>query len=82
MGNLFRKEIERHFSSSRPYQALRSAFKGERISLRVQGPKGGYLSLLLAELHGRGGGAGRGGPSLVVVPTEREAESLQQDIAT
>ncbi|MCX7038538.1 MAG: DEAD/DEAH box helicase, partial [Spirochaetes bacterium] len=91
MGNLFRKEIERHFSSSRPYQALRSAFKGERISLRVHGPKGGYLSLLLAELHGRGsgggggsgaGGAGRGGPSLVVVPTEREAESLQQDIAT
>jgi transcription-repair coupling factor (superfamily II helicase) len=76
MGNLFRKEIERHFSSSRPYQALRSAFKGERISLRVHGPKGGYLSLLLAELHGRGG------PSLVVVPTEREAESLQQDIAT
>ena len=82
MRNLFRKAIERHFRSSRPFQGLLSAFRGEKVSLRVHGPKGGYLSLLLAELHGGSAAAGRGGASLVVVPTEREAESLQQDIAT
>jgi transcription-repair coupling factor (superfamily II helicase) len=82
MPNLFRKAIDQHFRSSRPFQSLASALGAGKSPLAVTGPRGGYLSLVLAELHRAAGKAGDGGrgSSLVVVPTEREAEALIQDI--
>ncbi len=74
MTNLFRKQIERHFAGSRTMAAILAAAKGPGASIQVMGPKGAYLSLVLNALHRK-----LGGPSLVVTPTEREAESIAQD---
>ncbi|MGO9309655.1 MAG: transcription-repair coupling factor [Spirochaetia bacterium] len=43
--------------------------------MSIVGPKGAYLSLVLDALHAKATG-----PSLVVTPTEREAESIVQDL--
>ena len=75
MTNLFRKQIERHFATSRPLRASMAAWRRGRGPIQVIGPKGAYLSLVLDELH-----AAAAGPSLVVTPTEREAESIAQDL--
>ena len=76
MSNLFRKQIDRHFASSK---ALAGAFarhaRPASGPVQVAGPKGAYLSLVLDALHAKAAG-----PSLVVTPTEREAESIVQDI--
>ncbi|MGA2479929.1 MAG: CarD family transcriptional regulator, partial [Spirochaetia bacterium] len=42
--------------------------------VRIVGPKGAYLALVLDALQGRAAG-----PSLVVTPSEREAEGIVQD---
>ncbi len=75
MPNLFRQKIERHFASSRILAAAGSASRAARGPVDVVGPKGAYLSLVLDALHHR-----EAGPSLVVTPTEREAENIVQDI--
>ncbi len=77
MRNLFRKEIERALEYSPPYRQALAAFKGEELSLRILGPKGGYLSIVLSDLARRKAAA-----SLAVVSTEREAEGLFQDFST
>src|SRR5271157_3358340 len=75
MSNLFRKQIERHFATSKALAgALASAGNGSAAA-SVIGPKGAYLSLVLDALHARAPG-----PSLVVTTTEREAESIVQDV--
>ena len=74
MTNLFRKRVERHFAASRQAAALSAAVAKGGSGLRVTGPKGAYLSLVLNMLA-RGGGR----PSLVVTPSEKEAESIVQD---
>jgi transcription-repair coupling factor (superfamily II helicase) len=75
MSNLFRKQIERHFASSKALVGALATVGGGSGPVSVVGPKGAYLSLVLDALH-----AGAPGPSLVVTPTEREAESIVQDI--
>jgi transcription-repair coupling factor (superfamily II helicase) len=85
MANLFRNQMERHFAASRPFAALKAALgreaapaaggaAGQGTPLRVIGPKGAYLALVLDALQGRAAG-----PSLVVTPSEREAEGIVQD---
>ena len=66
--------MERHFATSRPFQSLVSAIAKDTGTVRVTGPKGAYLSLVLDFLQAEGSA-----PSLVVTPTEREAESIVQD---
>ncbi|HEY9595625.1 MAG TPA: hypothetical protein VHE79_14195, partial [Spirochaetia bacterium] len=75
MTNLFQKQIARHFATSKPFGALAAAMGGGTPAVQVFGPKGAYLSLVVEELHRRSGKA-----SLIVTPTEREAESLVEDV--
>ena len=75
MSNLFRKQIERHFATSKPLAAAFAAMSAGTRPAQVAGPKGAYLSLVIDALHAKAPG-----PSLVVTPTEREAESIVQDI--
>ncbi|HET6450328.1 MAG TPA: CarD family transcriptional regulator, partial [Spirochaetia bacterium] len=74
MANLFRQQIERHFASSKALASARAASRAPGV-IDILGPKGAYLSLVLDVLHGR-----EEGPSLVVTPTEREAENVVQDV--
>jgi transcription-repair coupling factor (superfamily II helicase) len=67
--------MERHFAASRPFAALKAALGHGNGPLQVTGPKGAYLALVLDSLQGRAAG-----PSLVVTPSEREAEGIVQDI--
>jgi len=66
--------MERHFATSRAFKSLSAAIAKDAGPVRVTGPKGAYLSLVLDFLQ-----AQEQGPSLVVTPTEREAESIVQD---
>ena len=75
MSNLFRKQLERHFATSKSLAGAFAAMKAGSGPAQVAGPKGAYLSLVLDALHAKAPG-----PSLVVTPTEREAESIVQDI--
>ncbi len=75
MTNLFGKQVERHFAGSRQALALSAAVAKGGATLRVTGPKGAYLSLVLDLLRRKGGRS-----SIVITPTEREAESIVQDI--
>jgi transcription-repair coupling factor (superfamily II helicase) len=75
MTNLFRKQIERHFATSRAFLGLSGTLEKGTSPVEVTGPKGAYLSLVLDELHRKSGRA-----ALVVTPTEREAESIAQDV--
>jgi transcription-repair coupling factor (superfamily II helicase) len=76
MRTLFRKELDRFFSTSKAFRELRTAFERPEARISVSGPRGAFLPLLIGELHGR-----RKAVSLVVTPTEREAENVQQDLA-
>jgi transcription-repair coupling factor (superfamily II helicase) len=75
MSNLFQKQIERHFASSKALAGALAAMGKGTGPANVVGPKGAYLSLVLDALHAK-----TPGPSLVVTPTERDAESIVQDI--
>ena len=75
MSNLFRKQLDRHLSSSRVLAEVVSACRGPAGLVDVAGPKGAYLSFVIDALH-----AAEPGPSLVIAPTEREAENLVQDM--
>ena len=66
--------MERHFATSRAFKSLSAAIARDQGPVQVTGPKGAYLSLVLDFLQTR-----EQGPSLVVTPTEREAESIAQD---
>ncbi len=66
--------MERHFAASRVFKSLTSAIAKDAGPVRVTGPKGAYLSMVLDFLQ-----AGEEGPALVVTPTEREAENIVQD---
>jgi len=66
--------MERHFAASRVFKSLSAAIAKDAGPVRVTGPKGAYLSLVLDFLQTQ-----EQGPSLVVTPTEREAESIVQD---
>jgi len=76
MTNLFRKQLDLHFQRSRSYRSLSEAHAKDGKGVRVHGPKGAYLSLVMDRLHRDG----KGGISLVVVPTELEAEAIVQDV--
>ena len=75
MANLFRKQIDAHFEKSRALRSLMAAAAAPADTLSVHGPKGAYLSLVIDRVS-------EGRASLVVVPTEREAEAIVQDIET
>ena len=77
MSNLFRKQIDRHFASSKALAGALAAARNTAApgTVTIIGPKGAYLSLVLDALHAKAPG-----PSLVVTPTEREAESIVQDL--
>jgi transcription-repair coupling factor (superfamily II helicase) len=77
MLNLFLKEIHGAFQSSRPFKEALSLLGRDEVRLRISGPTGGCLSLALGELALKRPSA----PSLVVTPTEREAENIYQDLA-
>jgi transcription-repair coupling factor (superfamily II helicase) len=72
---VFRKELERFFATSKAYRGLRAAFEQPGARISISGPRGAFVPLLIGELHGR-----RKAVSLVVTPTEREAENVQQDL--
>jgi transcription-repair coupling factor (superfamily II helicase) len=74
MPNLFRKQTDRHFASSRALAGILGSLDKGVSPVQVTGPKGAYLSLVLATLHER-----LKKPSLIVTPTEREAESIIAD---
>ncbi|HUI70808.1 MAG TPA: hypothetical protein VL354_09820, partial [Spirochaetia bacterium] len=76
MTNLFRKQLDLHFQRSKPFRALTEAHGQDGAGLRVHGPKGAYLSLAIDRLHR----ASKSGASLVIVPTELEAEAIAQDV--
>jgi transcription-repair coupling factor (superfamily II helicase) len=76
MTNLFRKQIDLHFQRSKPFRAVLEAQRRDGKGVRVHGPKGAYLSLALERLHREA----QSGISLVVVPTEIEAEAIVQDV--
>jgi transcription-repair coupling factor (superfamily II helicase) len=76
MANLFRKQLDLHFQRSKPFRSLVEAPGKTGNALRVHGPKGAYLSLVMDRLHREA----NGGASIVVVPTEMEAESIAQDV--
>ncbi len=73
MANLFAKQLDSHFEQSRALRALLAAAPHPGQALRVHGPRGAYLSLVIDRLS-------RGRASLVLVPTEREAEAIVQDV--
>jgi transcription-repair coupling factor (superfamily II helicase) len=75
MSNLFQKQLERHFASSKALAGAAAAMRTGKAPVSIVGPKGAYLSLVLDALH-----AQAASPSLVVTPTEREAESIVQDL--
>ncbi|HVP17920.1 MAG TPA: transcription-repair coupling factor [Spirochaetia bacterium] len=76
MTNLFRKQLDQHFQRSPAWRSLLEAKARKQDRLRIHGPRGAYLSLVIDRLHS----AARSGSSLVVVPTELEAEAIVQDI--
>jgi transcription-repair coupling factor (superfamily II helicase) len=76
MTNLFRKQLDLHFQRSKPFRSLLDVHGKGGKGLRVHGPKGAYLSVVIDRLHREG----RSGASLVVVPTELEAEAIAQDV--
>jgi transcription-repair coupling factor (superfamily II helicase) len=76
MTNLFRKQLDLHFQRSQAFRSVSGAQAKGAQSLRVHGPRGAYLSLVIDRLHARA----EGGTSLVVVPTELEAEAIVQDV--
>jgi transcription-repair coupling factor (superfamily II helicase) len=77
MRNLFLKEIDGFFGYSRAFGDAKRAFDEADVRLRISGSNGAFLSLVLRELARRRPTV----PSLVVVPTDREAENLLQDFA-
>ncbi|HVO38253.1 MAG TPA: transcription-repair coupling factor [Spirochaetia bacterium] len=73
MANLFRKQLDSHFDRSRALASLLAASPRRGEPLRVRGPRGAYLSFVIERISS-------GAASLVVTPTEREAEAIVQDI--
>ncbi len=76
MTNLFRKQLDLHFQRSKAFHAVAEAQGKKSAAVRVHGPKGAYLSLVIDRLHRHA----KSGTSLVVVPTEMEAEAITQDV--
>ncbi len=76
MRNLFLKEIDRAFQSSPPLREALSIFSRDSFDLAVYGPRGGCVSLTLREL------CRLPAASLIVTPSDREAENLFQDLSS
>ncbi|MEW5814540.1 MAG: transcription-repair coupling factor [Spirochaetota bacterium] len=76
MITLFLKKLTQSLHSYKPYTEIIQLLANRVFPFEVEGPKGAFLGLLLAELHNY-----TQGPALVVVPTEREAKELADDIA-
>jgi len=72
----FLQEFSSRVRASQPFLSLRAHLARNVFPLRITGSKGGFLPLLLGEIHALGRST-----SLIVTPTEREAESLGQDLA-
>ncbi|HTO23454.1 MAG TPA: hypothetical protein VMQ10_13355, partial [Spirochaetia bacterium] len=75
MANLFAKQMERHLASSRVLADAAASSRAAAGVIDIAGPKGAYLSLVIDSLH-----ADQAGPSLVITPTEKEAENIVGDI--
>ncbi len=76
MISLLINQISSEFKEYEPFQRLREQLKKECFPVDLEGPQGGFLSILLANIM-----QGTGSCSLVVVPSEQEAENLVQDLS-
>jgi len=76
MISLLINQVSSHFNEYEPFQRLKEQLKKEFFPIDLEGPQGGFLSILLANLIQETGSC-----SLVVVPSEQEAENLVQDLS-
>jgi transcription-repair coupling factor (superfamily II helicase) len=77
MSNLsFQQDFSSRVRASQAFIALRAHLSRNVFPLSLTGAKGGFLPLLLGEIHAVGRAT-----SLIVTPTERDAENLSQDLA-
>jgi len=76
MISLLINQISSQFNEYEPFQRLREQLKKECFPVDLEGPQGGFLSILLANIMQETTAC-----SLVVVPSEQEAENLVQDLS-
>lgn len=77
MISLLINQISSQFNEYEPFQRLIEQLKSECFPVDLEGPQGGFLSIVLANIMQETGSC-----SLVVVPSEQEAENLVQDLIT
>ncbi len=76
MITLFQNKITERLRAYKPLKAIAERLAAHRFPLEIEGPTGLFLPLLLAELERY-----TKATSLVVVPTEQEAEALYRDLS-
>ena len=74
MPTLFNKKLISQFDRYPPFRQILHDIKRKEFSLEIVGPKGSFIPFLIGELYRKAAF-----PSLVIVPTEMEAESIYQD---
>jgi transcription-repair coupling factor (superfamily II helicase) len=77
MITLLRKHIAKYLEGRPEYQKARRDCRNTTFSVAFEGVQSGFLPFVLADLLG----TGKAG-FLVIVPTEREAEALRDDLET
>lgn len=75
MITLFLKQLADHIKNQRPYKELLKKIVEKQFPCEIEGPKGIYLALLIAKLHQL-----NHKPSLLVAPTEKEADAVLSDL--
>lgn len=76
MISLLINQISSQFNKYEPFQRLREQLKKGCFPVDLEGPQGGFLSIISANIMQETGSC-----SLVVVPSEQEAENLVQDLS-
>jgi transcription-repair coupling factor (superfamily II helicase) len=77
MITLLRKHIATYLSSRADYQAARRTCRNSTFSVSFEGVQSGFLPFVLADLH-----RDAASTVLAVLPTDREAEALRDDLET
>jgi len=75
MISLFLKEIQEALSSDRAYKSVLQKFTEQQYPIDIHGSRGVHFAAMLADLNRYSRG-----PSLVVCPTEQDANELLQDL--
>ncbi len=76
MITLLVNHLTEYLKNLEPYNNLLNGLQKEEFSLEIEGPKGGFLPFLIERIHGS-----LDRTSLIIVPTEMEAEGLVQDLS-